>query len=146
VTSSSNLSLDVDIYGQATSLPVQVGKPKVVGNVNCWFYYSGNKACQSLSPNTADAYLNPSLQTSPYGDGSINNIQGPHTNVFDFALMRDFQLYERSQLQFRWEVFNLANSVQFAEPSATLGNSSVGTITSLAGDPRVMQFALRLSF
>jgi hypothetical protein len=92
VTSSSNLSLDVDIYGQATSLPVQVGKPKVVGNVNCWFYYSGNKTCPSLSPDTTDAYLNPSNQVSPYGNGSINSIEGPKTSVFDFALIRDFQL------------------------------------------------------
>lgn len=146
VSSSGNLSSDIDINGNATSLPVQIGQPKVVGNVNCWFYYSGNKTCQQLSPNTADAYLNPTDQTTPYGNGSINNLQGPHTNVFDFALMRDFKIYERSMLQFRWEVFNLANSVQFAQPDSTLADSGVSTITSLAGDPRVMQFALRFSF
>ncbi|WP_433966327.1 hypothetical protein [Tunturiibacter gelidiferens] len=50
------------------------------------------------------------------------------------------------KLQFRWEVFNLTNSVLFAQPDSGLLDSSVGTITSLAGDPRIMQFALRLSF
>jgi hypothetical protein len=92
--------------------------------------------------------------TDPYGDGGTNTLRGPHTNVFDFALMRDFDLYKRTKLQFRWEVFNLTNSVLFAQPNSTLPNdtpsselnSSVGTITSLAGDPRFMQFALRLSF
>jgi hypothetical protein len=146
VSSSGNLSNDIDINGNATSLPVQIGEPKVIGNVNCWFYYSGNKTCQQLSPNTPNAYLQPANQTNPYGNGSINDLQGPHTTVFDFALMRDFNLYERSTLQFRWEVFNLTNSVQFAQPDSTLADSGVGTITSLAGDPRVMQFALRLSF
>lgn len=146
VSSSGNLSSDIDINGNATSLPDQIGKPKIVGNVNCWFYYSGNKACQALSPNTPDAYLSPSVQSSPYGNGSINSLTGPHTSVFDFALMRDFDIREKAALQFRWEVFNLTNSVLFAQPDSTLADGGVGTITSLAGDPRIMQFALRLSF
>jgi hypothetical protein len=146
VSSSGNLSTDIDINGNATSLPVQIGKPKTIGNVNCWFYYSGNKACSTLAPNTPDAYLNPQLQTNPYGNGSINSLRGPHTSVFDFGLMRDFPIYEKTNLQFRWEVFNLTNSVLFAQPDSTLGDSNVGTINSLAGDPRIMQFALRLSF
>lgn len=146
VSSSGNLSSDIDINGNATSLPVQIGKPKIVGNVNCWFYYSGNKACQALAPSTSDAYLNPQLQTNPYGNGSINNLRGPHTSVFDFGLMRDFDIREKAALQFRWEVFNLTNTVLFAQPDTTLSDSGVGTISSLAGDPRIMQFALRLSF
>jgi hypothetical protein len=146
VSSSGNLSDDIDINGNATSLPVQIGKPKTVGNVNCWFYSSANKTCEALSPGTQDAWVNPSAQTNPYGNGSINSIAGPHTSVFDFALMRDFPIVERSTLQFRWEVFNLTNSVLFAQPDSTLADGGVGTISSLAGDPRIMQFALRLSF
>ncbi len=69
-----------------------------------------------------------------------------YTNVFDFALTRDFPIHESLALQFRWEVFNLTNTVQFGQPSNNFSSSSAGTITSLAGDPRVMQFALRLSF
>ncbi len=60
--------------------------------------------------------------------------------------MRDFSIMEKTNLQFRWEVFNLTNAVLFAQPDSTLSDGSVGTITSLAGDPRIMQFALRLSF
>jgi hypothetical protein len=145
VTSGGNFSTDIDINGNATSLPNMIGKPKVIGNVNCWFYTSFNKTCSALSPNTSDAYALPTT-ADPYGNGSINNLRGPHTNVFDFALMRDFRILEQTNLQFRWEVFNLTNSVLFAQPDSGLSDSSVGTITSLAGDPRIMQFALRLSF
>jgi hypothetical protein len=145
VSSGGNLNSDIDVYGNATSLPNVIGTPKIVGNVNCWFYYSGNKHCGVLSPNTTDAYALPT-PANPYGDGGVNSLRGPHTNVFDFALMRDFQLHEKTNLQFRWEVFNLTNSVLFAQPDGSLSDSSVGTITSLAGDPRIMQFALRLSF
>jgi hypothetical protein len=145
VTSAGNFSSDIDINGNATSLPNMIGTPKIVGNVNCWFYTSSNKSCKALSPTSTDAYALPTT-ANPYGNGSINNLRGPNTNVFDFALMRDFDLYERTKLQFRWEVFNLANKTLFAQPDSGLSDSSVGTITSLAGDPRIMQFALRLSF
>ena len=77
----------------------------------------------------------------------MNNLRGPRTNVFDFGLMRDFGIYhEKTNLQFRWEVFNLTNAVLFAQPDSGLTDSGVSTITSLAGDPRIMQFALRFSF
>jgi len=45
-----------------------------------------------------------------------------------------------------WEVCNLTNAAQFGQPSNTFSSSSAGKVTSLAGHPRVMQFALRLAF
>jgi hypothetical protein len=60
--------------------------------------------------------------------------------------MHDFPIREAVGLQFRWEVFNLTNTVQFGQPSANISSSGVAQITSLAGDQRVMQLALRLSF
>jgi len=81
------------------------------------------------------------------GNVGRNTLRGPHTNVFDFALMRDFPVHESVGLQFRWEVFNLTNAVLFGQPSNNFSSGgSAGKITSLSGDPRVMQFALRLSF
>lgn len=144
VTSGGNLSDLVDTNGNATSLPNLIGKPKIVGSPNCWFY-TPTAACEALSPNTSAAWSLPP-SSNPYGDGGTNTLRGPHTNVFDFSLMRDFSLYRETKLQFRWEVFNLTNSVLFAQPDSALTDSGVGTITSLAGDPRFMQFALRLSF
>ena len=91
----------------------------------------------------ADAYQ---LQSPGFlGNVGRNTLRGPHTNIFDFALMRDFPIHESIGLQFRW-VFNLTNTVQFGQPSNNVSSSSAGKITSLAGDPRVMQFALRLAF
>ena len=145
VTLGGNYNSAIDINGNGTAMPNLVGTPKIVGNVKCWFYYSANKSCQALSPSTADAYALPPTGV-PSGNNGLNTLRGPHTSVFDFGLMRDFGITERANLQFRWEVFNLTNSTLFAQPSASLTSSSVGTITSLAGDPRIMQFALRLSF
>jgi hypothetical protein len=91
-----------------------------------------------------DAYQ---LQSPGFlGNVGRNTLRGPDTNVFDFALMRDFPIHESLGLQFRWEVFNLTNTVQFGQPGNNFSSSSAGAITTLAGDPRVMQFALRLAF
>jgi hypothetical protein len=64
----------------------------------------------------------------------------------DAALTRDFLMMEGANLQFRWEVFNVSNTPEFGQPNGNITSSAAGTITTLSGDPRVMQFALRLSF
>jgi len=97
-----------------------------------------------LAPGYADAFQ--LQQLGQFGNEGHNVLRGPHTNVFDFSLMRDFAIREAASLQFRWEVFNLSNTPLFSQPSTNLSSGSVSTINSLAGDPRVMQFALRLSF
>jgi len=38
------------------------------------------------------------------------------------------------------------NHPQFGQPNGTIGNSAVGTITSIVGNPRQLQLALRLAF
>jgi hypothetical protein len=70
----------------------------------------------------ADAYQ---LQSPEFlGNVGRNTLRGPHTNVFDLALMRDFPIHESIGLQFRWEVFNLTNTVQFGQPSNNVSSSS----------------------
>jgi len=46
----------------------------------------------------------------------------------------------------RVEVFNLFNQVEFGLPDSNISNATAGTVTRLAGDPRVMQFAFRFIF
>jgi hypothetical protein len=54
-----------------------------------------------------------------YGDLGRNTLPGPSTHVFDLALLKDFPIRESgSNLQFRWEVFNLFNHALFAQPTA----------------------------
>ncbi len=61
------------------------------------------------------------------------------------ALTGSFSVGEGRTLQFRWEVFNVINHVNFGAPSSSLNSSNFGRITS-AGDPRIMQFAGKLEF
>ena len=144
VSSGGSIAGTLDAFGAVAATPNQIGDPVIVGNVNCWYFVAKNAACTALRPNLTDAFQ---LQSPGFlGNVGRNILRGPHTNVFDFALMRDFPIHESVGLQFRWEVFNLTNTVQFGQPSNNFSSGSAGAITSLAGDPRVMQFALRLAF
>ncbi len=127
-----------------TAVPNVIGRALIVGNVNCWYYASQNAACDALAPNATNAFQ--LQQPGQFGDSGRNSLRGPHVNVFDFSLLKDFVIRENKTLQFRWEVFNLFNTPVFGAPSTDFSQGSAGQITSLAGDPRVMQFALRLSF
>ena len=48
-------------------------------------------------------------------------------------------------IELRAEIFNLLDTPPFGAPAAVLGAANVGTITS-AGDPRVVQLALKIVF
>jgi hypothetical protein len=71
--------------------------------------------------------------------------------------MKIFALWERFNLQFRADCFNISNTPNFATPNSTISgwssnlptpNTSFGTITGTAGNelPRQFQFALKLQF
>ncbi|MBB6142839.1 hypothetical protein HNQ77_000777 [Silvibacterium bohemicum] len=143
VNAGSALSDSIDPDGMATDVPNLIGKPHTVGSVDCWFYASQNQACRSDAHNLADSYSLPN--PGSIGDLGRNTMRGPHTNVFDAALLREIPL-DRANMEFRWEVFNVANTPLFGPPNSDFSSGVAGQITSLSGDQRTMQFALRLSF
>jgi hypothetical protein len=93
-------------------------------------------------------YLNINSFTSPaagtYSTLRPNAFYGPSRLQNDLALTRNFRLSTR-QLQFRWEVFNVLNKANFNNPTTALNSTNFGRILS-AGDPRIMQFALKYDF
>ena len=58
------------------------------------------------------------------------------------------QVTEKVGLEFRWEIFNLLNTVNFAAPENVIGDSGTdfNKVTNTVGGPRVMQFGLKLKF
>lgn len=134
----------LDTYGYTTATPNVIGKPRIVGDPACWFYVSKDSACATKAPSSyTDAYV---LTTAGViGNSGRNTLRGPRTTVFDASLLREFPFTDRWHLEARWEVFNVTNTPEFGQPNSNLTSGGVGTITSLSGDPRVMQFALRLT-
>ena len=61
------------------------------------------------------------------------------------SLYKTFPLVSRLALQFRAEAFNVANHPNFIGVSTGLGSGNYGAVTS-AGDPRILEFALKLLY
>ncbi len=100
-------------------------------------------------------YFNPNAFIQPlpgtYGNVGRNTLQGPNLYETDLSVSRKFSLTERLGLQFRGEIFNLFNHVNFNTPNpvvyaaATGGPSpTAGVITSTATSSRQVQFGLKL--
>ena len=97
------------------------------------------------------AFAEPALGT--LGNLQRNALVGPVTKVVDLSLVRLFPM-GRHAIEARVEAFNAFNWFNPSENPLTINNSPVvnydnaanfGKILA-AGDPRIMQFALKYSF
>jgi hypothetical protein len=76
-------------------------------------------------------------------------LRTPGINNWDFSLLKKTTITERFNLEFRGEIFNLFNRVQFGPPNnsvTTAANPTTGIITTQVNQPRLIQLALRLLF
>ena len=80
------------------------------------------------------------------GDMPQSVLYGPRRFNFDFNLSKRTKLTELTNLELRWEVFNAFNNVNFADPITDIFSPSFGQITRTIGNPRLMQFAVKLNF
>jgi len=125
-----------------SGLPISIGGVNLTGvdptlsassrNRLDWF----NKA--SMTP-----LLAYTLQTAPW---EIASLRADAINNWDTSLMKNFHLTERFSLQFRWEMYNALNRVQFGNPDTNPVSGTYGMIFYQANTPRQMQMALKLNF
>jgi Carboxypeptidase regulatory-like domain len=82
--------------------------------------------------------------------GPRNNYRGDGYFGIDSGLHKSWQVADRQQLAFAWEIFNVSNSVRFDTNPATFQNSfnrgNFGTYGATLTQPRIQQFSLRYSF
>jgi hypothetical protein len=80
-----------------------------------------------------------------FGNAGYNSLIGPGFFSLDANLTRYFKVTERQRFELRFEFFNLPNHTNFANPTTNLRSATFGVLES-AGDPRILQFALKYSF
>ncbi|MBS1855622.1 MAG: carboxypeptidase regulatory-like domain-containing protein [Acidobacteria bacterium] len=90
-------------------------------------------------------------ETMPGQTGSRNSLRGDGYFNLDSGVYKNFTMpwSEKQHLQFRWEAYNVTNTVRFDPTSANLSLTSTakfGQLTGTLGSPRQMQFALRYTF
>jgi Carboxypeptidase regulatory-like domain/TonB dependent receptor len=141
-------------------------RPNIVTGVNPFLTIEGSNL----------RFLNPAAFATPapgtYGNLPRNLLKGPQFHQLDITLQKRFKINERTNIEFRSEIYNILNRANFANPSATLPNNLSGAATSLQpntpfstansgqfgvingtvgrtvglGTNRQLQFALRLNF
>jgi len=148
-------------------------RPDVVAGQTFYLYGSQYPGGKAFNPN---AFTPPPLDpvnSLPLNQGDVprNALRGFSATQWDFAVHRDFPIYESVKLQFRAEMFNLLNHPNFGQPSGNLGgpgapntqfghslqmlgqslaggNLGAGAFDPLyqLGGPRSIQFALKVFF
>ena len=139
----------------------------------CPTYSSGIPAVASSSTGVGPLLRNPGKFCAPraltFGNAGRNVLRNPSRLNFDMAMEKHFSLWERANLEFRAEAFNVFNHTQFRIYDPILGNqanntaSCYGLTSYSAGDsgclsnssflhpvnahrPRTIQFGLKLDF
>ena len=109
-----------------------------------------NRMSETDGPGTVDNWFNASdFQVVPagtFGNAGRNVLRGPGWMTVDLSLQRRIEMSNRLAATLRYDVFNVTNRTNFGLPNADITAGNRATITSLAGDPRSMQFSVRLEF
>ena len=105
------------------------------GTIAEWF----NTACFAAPPDWgfgSESRVDATLR----GDGAKN---------FDFAIFKRTTIAEKVGVEFRTEFFNLFNHPQFGIPGqgfSPTSSNGFGVVTSTIGNPRLIQFAMKIEF
>ncbi|MGH9469228.1 MAG: hypothetical protein ACRD1N_02665 [Terriglobia bacterium] len=114
------------------------GRPDRTGNgslsrsagqtINNWFNANAFKipGCPDAQPLCSDP-----ANVGGFGNSGYDILRGPRLFNFDVALMKNFPLTERVQLQFRVNAVNVLNHPNFYQPDPDI--SDVGTVGTLSG-------------
>jgi hypothetical protein len=101
-----------------------------------------NQSCIAPYPVIGDDGI-----ATAFGNSGMGILHGPGQANTDLSVIKMFALWEHTNLEFRSEFFNVFNQTNFQDPDNTVSDGpSFGTVTSTLSNPRIVQFALKLSF
>jgi hypothetical protein len=149
VLNSNDVSLQgsaPEISGFSSNRPDVVSDPFKPGPV------AANPGCTNFPAQTRTpvAWFNPCAFVEPatgsFGNEGRNAIQGPGYVNWDFSLLKNIQVAESKQLQFRAELFNILNHTNLRLPESDIQSPNIGQIQKDTEQPRVIQLALKFLF
>lgn len=103
----------------------------------------------AVAPEVANGVANAGALPTDYGNSSIGAARGPGNDNWDMAVVKSTRvggLHEAATLDFRVEFFNMWNHPEYTNPASSVNAATYGQITSSAGSPRLIQFALKYTF
>jgi outer membrane receptor protein involved in Fe transport len=81
-----------------------------------------------------------------FGNLGYNTVRGPSAFTWDASVNKWFTVREGHRLNFRFEMFNWMNHTVLSNPSVNGSDVNFARITSVAVDPRNIQFGLKYLF
>lgn len=103
----------------------------------------------AVAPSVPNSVLYNNAPATDYGNSAIGAARGPGNDNWDAAIEKQTRvggLRETATLNFRAEFFNVWNHPEYSNPATTVNATTYGQITSSAGSPRLIQFALKYQF
>jgi hypothetical protein len=127
------------------------------GNINAYANCDGNPFAGATTdhhrytPGGGGFFMNAAAYSQPtaghFGTCRPDSLHGPGYKNTDLSLFRSFPIYETFHAEFRTEAFNVFNQTNFAAPYSYIGNpTSYGQVFGTVGNPRILQFALKLFY
>lgn len=158
---------DVNFFAFNSGFSANI-RPDVVPDFPLYLYGAAYPGGKGFNPAAfTDPPADP-ITGNPLRQGNLprNALRGFGATQWDFAVHRDFPLFESWKLQFRAEMFNVLNHPNFAPPNANFGEGGFGLSSETLGQylsggavgggglsplyqiggPRSIQLALKLMF
>jgi hypothetical protein len=143
---------------------IQSGTPFTITDAGGASYYGTDTSRASYAPNMTAAmavkhgspesrltsYFNTSVFAGPttfYGNTARGILRGPTQKDLDINLTKRTQIHDNFELEFRAQAFNITNTPTFANPASDFPTTTTfGVISATVGNPRVLQFAAKLTY
>jgi hypothetical protein len=102
--------------------------------------------CFGGAPLTGGTWVQPGCDS--FGDVGRNTGRGPKLFNIDLALFKNFNITEKTYVQFQFQAFNVLNHVNLDLPNGCVDCGNGGSITNIAygSQMRALQFGLKLNF
>ena len=148
-TWQSGTPVNVVISGDVANTGTGGQRPNLVGAVpelNCQPNTTG--ATQDVQRRLINCYdASAFAQPAPFtfGNAGRNILRGPKSLATDLSFMKNFALHGDTRIQFRVEMYNVFNNVNYGSPNSTVANAAFGQITS-ADAMRRIQLGVKLIF
>jgi hypothetical protein len=110
---------------------------------------SSTSAVFTTAPAVANWVLNNGAPATDFGNSAIGAARGPGNDNWDAAIEKTTTvggIRENATLDFRTEFFKVWNHPEYSNPATVVNAATYGQITSSAGSPRLIQFALKYVF
>jgi len=164
VTAMSGLPVDIfdpgggflyGLFGARPNWAAGVNHRTAMNNIPRGYYFNPSAFVQAVvqpgqpipSAHDPTAAVDPAAESATdIGNVGRNILRGPSQSNVDISLGKRFPLAESKLIEFRADFFNVLNHANRDNPVSDISTPDFGKVLSFSSSPRIVQFALRVSF